>query len=294
MNRPLHELAEHLGCTSAEIAGIVEDHDIPVLDGRADEMMVRAAYMGDWFRYDNLHRRGPYDWSPGSRGDRPWDQLDFHVDLGSGRIPKGRIGIDMRPSPGSTDLAIDLNRMEPSLPLDHYTPEQKDIIQWTEGVYHRYRSANVSEADISALGHGLPFPDNSIRSIITHHCLEHIGDGFEFLMEECYRVLEWGGIMRIIVPLFPSYTAISEYDHVRFFVEGSFEAFCGVPNGPVYTDGFSEPYNTCRFRQIDEDMSPPTPPQDLWVRGRCARETRVTLWKHRGDEPTIPNAEEYL
>lgn len=48
---------------------------------------------------------------------------------------------------------------------------------------------------------GLLFPDNSVEAIYCSHFLEHLTrfDAFSF-MNECYRVLIPGGIMRIIVP----------------------------------------------------------------------------------------------
>lgn len=239
-----------------------------------------------WWQYDNLVSGHPYDWSPAGRGDHPWDQLDFHLDLGCGRVPKARMGIDLRPSPGATALAIDLNMLQPSERKRRYTGPQKEIIDATEDHYQEWRLWYEEEwGDIPMTG--LPFPTDSIKSIVTHHCLEHIGDGFEMLMEECYRILEPDGIMRIIVPLFPSYAAVGEYDHKRVFVQDTFAGFCAVPDGPAHTDGFSEPYNSCAFKQIDLDFTGPTPKAQQWTPAD-ARELRVTLWKHRGGEPCDP------
>jgi predicted SAM-dependent methyltransferase len=51
------------------------------------------------------------------------------------------------------------------------------------------------------LANGVPFEDNSVAAIFHEHMLEHIplqsGAG---LMDECFRVLEPGGILRIGVP----------------------------------------------------------------------------------------------
>lgn len=226
-----------------------------------------------WWEYDALPSRAPYDWSPATRGDRPWDNLDFHLDLGCGRVPKARMGIDLRPSPGATDLAIDFETLLPS-PNDRY-PEgdaRREIGEFTEHWY-----------DVTGgLEHGrLPFPTGSIRSIITHHAFEHVGSGFERLMEECYRVLAWDGIIRIIVPLFPSYAAVSEYDHKRYFMVGTLMGFCQEPaGGPSITDAFAERYNTCCFRMVDEDYTAPVSPEKAWTK-EDVREIRTTLWKHR-------------
>lgn len=46
----------------------------------------------------------------------------------------------------------------------------------------------------------LPFPDNSIDSVIAHHILEHMGDGYFHLLKELYRVCKHGAIIDVRVP----------------------------------------------------------------------------------------------
>jgi SAM-dependent methyltransferase len=241
----------------------------------------------DWWEYDALPSRAPYDWAPATRGDRPWDNLDFHLDLGCGRVPKARMGIDLRPSPGATSMAIDFETLLPTAnDRFPFSVQQGAIIELTRDQYRSLPGAHGAIRDC------LPFPDASIQSIVTHHCFEHVGPGFERLMEECYRILAWDGVMRIVVPLFPSYAAVSEYDHKRYFMEGTFDGFCQeLPGGTSMYDGFSERYNTCCFRKLDEDMSPPTAPEKQWTRDD-AREMRVTLWKNEHPEDTPPEAQD--
>lgn len=125
----------------------------------------------------------------------------------------------------------------------------------------------------------LPFADESIKSIVTHHFLEHLSDGFLPLMDECHRVLEIGGIMRIIVPLFPSYSAISDPDHKRMFLVETFDTFCGSPDGDHWMESFSTPYTACRFAKDHEDYTArSTNPSAWWMPGD-SRELRVTLRK---------------
>lgn len=238
--------------------------------------------MVKWWEYDQLPSRAPYDWAPATRGERPWDQLDFHLDLGCGRVPKARMGIDLRPSPGATDLAIDFETLLPTA-NDRLMDADMDQLNVVRRTVQQYLSMPGAHGHVHP---GLPFPDESIKSIITHHCFEHVGPGFERLMEECYRVLEWGGVMRIIVPLFPSYAAVSEYDHKRYFMVGTLMGFCQEPDGgPSIYDAFSERYNTCCFRQVDEDYSPPPDhPAKVWT-PEDVREIRVTLWKHPPGTP---------
>lgn len=173
--------------------------------------------MNEWWRYENLESGAPYDWSPATKGDHEDDQIDFHLDLGCGTLKKGRLGIDRFNSP-TVDIKTNLNKLN-----------------W------------------------LPFPDNSIESIISHHVLEHIGDGFIHLMDECYRVLKPGGIFRIIVPCFPSFSAVDDPDHVRYFTPRTFDSFIhdASEDEPFWTESFSVPYTSARFKSRALDYTPP-------------------------------------
>lgn len=125
----------------------------------------------------------------------------------------------------------------------------------------------------------LPFPDDSIKSVITHHFLEHVGAGFMPLMDEVHRVLEPGGLFRIIVPLFPSYSAISDQDHKRYFCVETFDSFCGTKQGEHWMESFSTPYTQCRFEKVDEDYTARlSNPSEWWMPGD-SRELRVALRK---------------
>lgn len=224
----------------------------------------------DWWCYENLPSGEPYDWAGAARGDSPYDNLDFHLDLGCGRLPKGRLGIDRFWAPaGFPQLLMDLENMS-SVRCPHDAPE--NCQQAAEQTYHLFnqfgRGAGV-----------LPFPDGSIESIISHHFMEHLWLGFVPLMDECHRVLKPGGILRIIVPLFPSRTAVEDPDHKRYFMEGTFETFCGDSEGNHWHESFSTPYTACRFLEVDRDISPrPEDPADYWGEAD-AREIRVALKK---------------
>lgn len=206
----------------------------------------------NWWQYENLTPapKDGYDWYPAGKGESKWDNIDFHLDLGAGKLPKGRLKIDRH---GDADVLIDLN----TLTLYNFG----GFLTYKDGV-------NIGK---------LPFPDNSIESIISHHCLEHIGNGFLRLMDECYRILKPGGIFRIIVPLFPSLSAVSDPDHVRYFCVNTFESFCGTKN-EFWSDVFAEPYTKCRFELVDKDYTVPREDLDLW-HSENAREIRVALRK---------------
>jgi hypothetical protein len=46
----------------------------------------------------------------------------------------------------------------------------------------------------------LPFEDNSVDTVIAHHILEHLGEGYFHCLQELYRVCEHGAIIDIRVP----------------------------------------------------------------------------------------------
>lgn len=213
-------------------------------------------------RYDDWPSGAPYDWGGATRGDSVHDQLDFHVDLGCGTAKKGRIGVDRFPAPG-VNVVCDLERLETYAVAD--APGQ---------------DAQPAQ-DASPLTRGaLPFADGSIRSIVTHHCLEHIGTGLVALMDECWRVLAAGAPLRIVVPLFPSWSAVVDPDHRRFFVadenESTFDYFCGSTDH-CWMEDFAVPYTRARFEKVDQDVTARSPsPQDWWTPAD-ARELRVTL-----------------
>jgi SAM-dependent methyltransferase len=220
--------------------------------------------MAEWWEYDQLESRHPADWSPAERGDREFDQLDFHLDLGCGTVPKARLGIDRHPHP-NVGLNMELESLTWVPPPHGASEEVREIGQ---------RSYELCKGKSGSL----PFPDGSIRSIISHHCLEHIGGGFLHLMDECHRVMESGAIFRIIVPLFPSYSAVADPDHKRYFCEGTFKTFEGAPDGAHWHESFSVPYTRCRFELMDEDISPYALPERMFLEGD-AREMRVALRK---------------
>lgn len=207
---------------------------------------VLALALGDtWNRrlFYDVPSGHPYDWSPADRSDSEWDALDFDLDLGCGKLKKGRIGIDRYPAPG-VDIVMDLDR-----------------------------------ADVR-----LPIPDSSIASIISHHALEHVTNLIP-LVDECYRVLEPGGILRAITPLFPSWNAVSDPDHKRMFLAdleggpGTWDSFSGTPGDTpqnCWMGSFAVPYTRARFERVDQVAQPRVGSSEWWT-PRDVRELRVAL-----------------
>lgn len=46
----------------------------------------------------------------------------------------------------------------------------------------------------------LPFENDTVETVIAHHILEHLGDGYFFCLQELYRVCKHGAIIDIRVP----------------------------------------------------------------------------------------------
>lgn len=216
-----------------------------------------------WWAYDNLPSGEPYDWGGAARTENPDDNIDFHLDLGCGRLKKGRLGIDHFDDPG-VDIVMDLDQLYVAGYGEHPW-EQTD---------------NPAEGLVLVQGR-LPFPTGSIKSIITHHAMEHIGGGFIRLMDECYRVLEPGGIFRVIVPLFPSHSAVADPDHKRYFLIDTFAPFEGDSEGNSWMESFSTPYTLARFQITDKGYTARDPDPTIWWTPDDAREMRVTLTKYK-------------
>jgi SAM-dependent methyltransferase len=83
----------------------------------------------------------------------------------------------------------------------------------------------------------LPFEDNSIDVIKSDHIFEHLGDGFLFCIDECFRVLKPTGVLEISVPNFPGKGALIHPDHKRFFIPDTF-GFFHVPSDGIDVHGY--------------------------------------------------------
>lgn len=46
----------------------------------------------------------------------------------------------------------------------------------------------------------LPFEDNSVDTVVAHHILEHLGEGYFHALKEIYRVCKHGAVVDICVP----------------------------------------------------------------------------------------------
>lgn len=100
----------------------------------------------------------------------------------------------------------------------------------------------------------LPFDDNSVRGIFTEHFIEHVDyeEQIPHLLADCHRVLQPGGVMRIVVPDAEKY--------MRAYVAGGWEEISAVrPLAPGHEDvhspvRFNTPMELINvvFRQFEE------------------------------------------
>lgn len=95
----------------------------------------------------------------------------------------------------------------------------------------------------------LPYADNSVDEIRIDNTLEHLGDGFIFCINECWRVLKPTGLMTGNVPPANSNGALRDITHKRQFVVESFDYLTGqneanpaIPSHPKYADYGVKPW----------------------------------------------------
>ena len=64
-----------------------------------------------------------------------------------------------------------------------------------------YREVKMGKVIHHNLFYGIPFRDNSIPNVFSSHFVEHLTyDSARYLMTEAHRVLQPGGVVRILVP----------------------------------------------------------------------------------------------
>jgi SAM-dependent methyltransferase len=86
-----------------------------------------------------------------------------------------------------------------------------------------------------------PFDDNRFEEVYVDNVIEHLDDVVG-TMEEIYRILQNGGLVKIIVPYFRSRWAFIDPTHRHFFTSDSFAYFDPAnPISQIY------PYSTARF-----------------------------------------------
>lgn len=67
-----------------------------------------------------------------------------------------------------------------------------------------------------------PFRDNEFEEIVCKSVIEHL-ENVPMVMDELYRILKIGGIIKIVVPHFTSVNAYTDPTHIHYFTYGSFD-----------------------------------------------------------------------
>lgn len=127
-----------------------------------------------------------------------------------------------------------------------------------------------------------PMGNCSVRRLIAHQTLEHIGDLLGF-MEEAWRVCTDGAWVEFVVPYYAAPTAWGDPTHVRAFTEQTFRYF---------EPGFIRPwgdYGVKTYWHIVEQAA--NPRGNLWVLMRPIKSwaslmahARETRWRRRKAE----------
>lgn len=92
----------------------------------------------------------------------------------------------------------------------------------------------------------LPFQDETFEEIMADNVLEHI-ENFIPLMEELYRILKKGGVLKIWVPYYNSKGAFQDPTHKRFFTEETFLYFTNNKKIPNYKFNCNFKIKTLKF-----------------------------------------------
>jgi len=70
----------------------------------------------------------------------------------------------------------------------------------------------------------LPFKDNTFEVVYSSHVLEHVDDVLN-LLEEIYRILKPGGVLKSNVPYYSSAGAFQDPTHKHFFADDTLKHY---------------------------------------------------------------------
>jgi ubiquinone/menaquinone biosynthesis C-methylase UbiE len=71
-----------------------------------------------------------------------------------------------------------------------------------------------------------PFDDNSVETVVAHHILEHLGEGYFHCLQELYRVCNHGAIIDIRVPHPRHESFLADPTHRRPITVMGLRLFC--------------------------------------------------------------------
>jgi len=123
------------------------------------------------------------------------------------------------------DIGCGPNKIEGAIGLDHHPDSQADVLADFE---HGY----------------FPFADESFEHVECSHVIEHVRSPVR-LMEECWRVLEVGGTLKVKTPHYTHWTSWGDPTHYHHFGSHALSQF---------TWEGATVYYKCRFSMISMDL----------------------------------------
>ena len=123
----------------------------------------------------------------------------------------------------------------------HLGPGTRNYLQ---GWINVDANAFTARIDVWAdIGHGLPFRDNTVDAIYSHHVIEHLPDQFlPAHFREMYRCLKPGGMIRVGGPNADS--------AIRKYLEGDLAWFSDFPDRRVSVGGRLANFIFCRGEHL--------------------------------------------
>lgn len=122
----------------------------------------------------------------------------------------------------------------------------------------------------------LPFEDNTFDEVKASHILEHIGDGYIFLLKEIYRVCKNNATIEIFAPHHRSDWYYDDPTHCRAITVNSFKLFSkkyieqhikdyNSSNGLAIKEGINLEIISAsqRYSQVWQERSKTIPPEQM-------------------------------
>lgn len=108
----------------------------------------------------------------------------------------------------------------------------------TPGYLHADRWKHSPHIDVEFPLEKIPwnFPDNHLKEILATDVFEHLKLDVQVWLDECWRVLETGGLLNMRLPLYSNPYSFRDPTHYRIFHPESFLYWCPDAAGTVWKD----------------------------------------------------------
>lgn len=116
--------------------------------------------------------------------------------------------------------------------------------------YNHHKNGIFRKLRYVDLTRPLPFRDGSIHAIFSSHVFEHLFmDEVERLVAECFRILEPGGVIRVVVPDLEKVVALFDPEDPRAFMREIYEVSTRSAVKNSHHSGFTGPFLCQLFKQ---------------------------------------------